>query len=269
MNIRQSSLRCRVIAIVACAVTCATLATAARAIDQAGSAPEAAAAASRGENQVAQGTQGQATLGSGCFWCTEAVFLRVKGVSTVVSGYAGGSVPNPTYQAVCTGMTGHAEVVQLTFDPAVISYAELLEIFWKTHDPTTLNRQGPDKGTQYRSVIFYHNDEQRRLAVESGKRLEARLGKKVHTEIRPFTGFYLAEDYHQKYFLRHVALLRLEYAGIYPDSMDFVSSTAVARVNGYLGGYGKSEDLWASLDRLGLSEEGKSVLARVGERLTH
>ena len=107
-----------------------------------------------------------ATFGAGCFWCTEAVFQRLKGVHSVVSGYSGGDVKNPTYQQVCSGGTGHAEAVQFTFDPSQIGYAELLEVFWKTHDPTTLNRQGPDVGTQYRSVIFYHNDEQWRLAKE-------------------------------------------------------------------------------------------------------
>ena len=106
----------------------------------------------------------KATFGGGCFWCTEAVFLRLKGVQAVVSGYSGGHVASPSYQAVCTGATGHAEVVQIAFDPKTISYPELLEVFWKTHDPTTLNRQGPDFGTQYRSVIFFHSDEQRKLA---------------------------------------------------------------------------------------------------------
>ena len=114
-----------------------------------------------------------ATFGEGCFWCTEAVFQRLKGVQSVVSGYSGGQVAHPTYEQVCTGTTGHAESVQITFDPKQISYAELLKVFWKTHDPTTLNRQGNDHGTQYRSVIFYHNDQQRKLAKESKRRLDA------------------------------------------------------------------------------------------------
>jgi len=144
----------------------------------------------------------RATFGSGCFWCTEAVFERVKGVEKVVSGYSGGKIPHPSYKLICTGRTGHAEVVQLTFNPDVISYAELLEIFWKTHDPTTLNRQGPDTGTQYRSVIFYHHDEQKKTAVAYKKQLdESKAFKRpIVTEISPFTNFYPAENYHQDFY---------------------------------------------------------------------
>jgi len=147
----------------------------------------------------------KATFGAGCFWCTEAVFTRLKGVHSVVSGYSGGNVKNPTYQAVSTGMTGHAEVVQITFDPQVITFDELLEVFWKTHDPTTLNRQGPDIGPQYRSVVFYHNDEQGRLANAYKEKLNAAraFGSPVVTEISPFREFYPAEDYHQRYFERN------------------------------------------------------------------
>ena len=143
-----------------------------------------------------------ATFGGGCFWCTEAVFQEVKGVHSVVSGYAGGTVDNPTYYQVCSGTTGHAEVIQITFDPEVISYAEVLDVFWRTHDPTTLNRQGPDTGTQYRSVIFYHNDQQRTIAEQTKRELDASgLWKKpIVTEIVPFTKFYAAEDYHQDYY---------------------------------------------------------------------
>lgn len=143
-----------------------------------------------------------ATFGSGCFWCTEAVFELVKGVVKVESGYSGGSVPNPTYEAVCTGLTGHAEVIRIYFDPDVVSYSELLEIFWKTHDPTTLNRQGADVGTQYRSVIFYHNEDQKRLAEEYKQKLnEAEIwNDPIVTEISPFRKFYIAEDYHQNYY---------------------------------------------------------------------
>ncbi len=143
-----------------------------------------------------------ATFGEGCFWCSEAVFERVKGVKEVVSGYSGGNVPHPSYKQVCTGLTGHAEVVQITFDPSVISFADLLEIFWKTHDPTTLNRQGPDIGTQYRSVIFYHNDEQRKIAEAYKQQLnESKEFKKpIVTEISPFKAFYPAERYHQDYY---------------------------------------------------------------------
>lgn len=143
-----------------------------------------------------------ATFGSGCFWCTEAIFERVKGVSKVVSGYSGGSVDNPTYKEVCNGTTGHAECTQITFDPAVISYDELLEIFWKMHDPTTLNRQGNDVGTQYRSVIFYHNDRQKQKAEYYKNKLtkEKIWDKPIVTEITKFEKFYPAEDYHQEYY---------------------------------------------------------------------
>jgi peptide-methionine (S)-S-oxide reductase len=144
----------------------------------------------------------KATFGGGCFWCTEAVYEQLKGVQSVVSGYSGGYVPNPTYRAVLTGITGHAEVIQLTYDPRVISYPELLEVFWYTHDPTTLNRQGPDVGTQYRSVIFCHNDEQRKLAEQYKKKLDesGAWRRPVVTEISRFQQFYPAEKYHQDYY---------------------------------------------------------------------
>jgi peptide-methionine (S)-S-oxide reductase len=143
-----------------------------------------------------------ATLGAGCFWCVEAVFQRLKGVHSVISGYAGGRRPNPTYQQVCTGVTGHAEVAQITFDPEVISYGELLDVFWHTHDPTTLNRQGADVGTQYRSVIFYHDERQHEIAEQSKKETDASglWPDPIVTEIEPLTEFYPAEDYHQNYF---------------------------------------------------------------------
>jgi len=146
-----------------------------------------------------------ATLAGGCFWCLEAVFERLIGVERVVSGYAGGSVPNPTYEDVCSGVTGHAEVVQVTFDPAVISYRELLEIFFAFHDPTTLNRQGPDTGTQYRSAIFYGSEEQAAVAREVIAELEVKrlFGAPIVTEITPLTVFYPAEADHQQYFQRH------------------------------------------------------------------
>ncbi|MBY0435129.1 MAG: peptide-methionine (S)-S-oxide reductase MsrA [Cyclobacteriaceae bacterium] len=144
----------------------------------------------------------KATFGGGCFWCTEAVFLSVKGVSKVESGYSGGKVKNPTYKEVCSGLTGHAEVIQVTFDPAVVSYEALLEIFWNTHDPTTLNRQGADEGTQYRSVVFYHNEEQKKTAEAYKAQLEASgvFKHQIVTEISPLANFYVAEDYHQNYF---------------------------------------------------------------------
>lgn len=143
-----------------------------------------------------------ATFGAGCFWCTEAVFLNVKGVTKVVSGYEGGKVKNPTYREVCTGETGHAEVTQITFDPSKVSFEELLEVFWNTHDPTTLNKQGADEGTQYRSVVFYHNEEQKKLAEAYKKQLDASHVYKtsIVTEISPTSTFYAAEDYHQNYF---------------------------------------------------------------------
>ena len=144
----------------------------------------------------------KATFGGGCFWCTEAIYERVEGVHSVVSGYAGGTVKNPTYKQVCDGTTGHAEVTQITYDPKVVSYDELLEIFFKTHDPTTLNRQGADVGTQYRSVIFYHNDEQKNKAEYYKKELSksGAWDNPVVTEISPVTNFYHAEDYHQDYY---------------------------------------------------------------------
>src|SRR5947209_11255513 len=146
-----------------------------------------------------------ATLANGCFWCTEAIFKRLKGVTSVVSGYAASKVAYPSYEQVCSGRTGAAEAVQVTFDPSIISYETVLEIFWHTHDPTTLNRQGNDVGTQYRSAIFYANDEQKRIALTSKEALEkARTYKKpIVTEIAPFTNFYPAEDYHTDYYDRN------------------------------------------------------------------
>lgn len=143
-----------------------------------------------------------ATFGAGCFWCVEAVFQNLEGVSKVVSGYAGGLNKNPTYKEVCSGTTGHAEVCQIYYDPQTVSFVELLEVFWQTHDPTTLNRQGNDVGTQYRSVIFYHNAEQKRLAEEyKTKLLAAKLwDNPIVTEIRSLPEFYPAEDYHQNYY---------------------------------------------------------------------
>ncbi|UAY53714.1 peptide-methionine (S)-S-oxide reductase MsrA [Ferruginibacter albus] len=143
-----------------------------------------------------------ATFGNGCFWCTEAVFQELKGVLKVTSGYSGGTVENPTYKQVCTGTTGHAECLQIVYDPSVISYDELLEVFWKTHDPTTLNRQGNDVGTQYRSVVFYHSDEQKAKAEKYKDELNkaGAYPDPIVTIIEPFTKFYPAEDYHQNYF---------------------------------------------------------------------
>ena len=143
-----------------------------------------------------------ATLASGCFWCVEAVFQNLRGVTSVVSGYSGGTVENPSYNAVCTGTSGHAEACQIAYDPAVVSFTDILEVFWKMHDPTTLNRQGNDVGTQYRSAIFYHSEEQRKEAEAYKKQLDSSgtFGAPIVTEIAPFKKFFKAEDYHQNYF---------------------------------------------------------------------
>lgn len=143
-----------------------------------------------------------ATFGTGCFWCTEAIFQSLNGVISATSGYSGGSVKNPTYEQVCSGATGHAECINIVYDPQKISFVELLEAFWKSHDPTTLNRQGADVGTQYRSVIFYHSDMQRKAAEEYKKKLNdlKAFPDPVVTEISPATVFYKAENYHQDYF---------------------------------------------------------------------
>lgn len=144
-----------------------------------------------------------ATLGGGCFWCLEAVYQQLRGVQHVESGYAGGKVRNPTYREVCSGMTGHAEVVQITFDPAQVTYKEILEVFFTIHDPTTLNRQGADVGTQYRSVIFYHDEEQKAVAEEVMQEVSAAglWRDALVTELSPLPDYYSAEDYHQNYFV--------------------------------------------------------------------
>ena len=146
-----------------------------------------------------------ATFAGGCFWCTEAVFDQLKGVVKVESGYSGGNVPEPSYEDVCTGETGHAESIQVTFDPSLVSYADLLRIFFTTHDPTTLNRQGADVGTQYRSAVFYHNPEQERIARQVVEEFErSKVWKRpIVTEVAPYKTFYKAEDYHQEYYTRN------------------------------------------------------------------
>lgn len=148
-----------------------------------------------------------ATLAGGCFWCLEAIFNELKGVERVISGYSGGKMANPSYKEVCGGRTGHAEAVQVVFDPGAISYREILEVFFSTHDPTTLNRQGADVGTQYRSVIFYHDDKQKAVAEQLIKELDAAKiwNAPIVTEVTPFSSFYPAEDYHQHYFKQNVA----------------------------------------------------------------
>jgi peptide-methionine (S)-S-oxide reductase len=145
----------------------------------------------------------RATFGGGCFWCIEAVLQRIEGVLSVSSGYSGGATPNPTYEEVCTGDTGHAEVVQVAFDSSLISYEEILDIFWQAHDPTTLNRQGPDMGTQYRSAIFYASDAQRLAAEASRKKAQGKLRDPIVTQLLPLEKFWKAEDYHQNYYNSH------------------------------------------------------------------
>lgn len=170
-------------------------------------AGQAAAGEAQGMNdgQTETGELEVATLGGGCFWCLEPVYDDLKGVVSVESGYAGGHVPNPSYEQVCTGNTGHAEVVRVTFDPSQISYRDILNVFFSIHDPTTLNRQGADVGTQYRSVIFYHSPEQERVAREVMQSLAERhiWLSPIVTELAPMTDFYQAEDYHQEYFARN------------------------------------------------------------------
>lgn len=146
-----------------------------------------------------------ATFGGGCFWCTEAVFLELRGVEKVESGYAGGEIANPSYEAVCTGRTGHAEVIQITFDPATISFRDLLEVFFATHDPTTLNRQGADVGTQYRSAIFYHSPEQQAAAeaMIAERNASGDFAPPIVTQVVPYANYYPAEDYHQNYYAEH------------------------------------------------------------------
>lgn len=153
------------------------------------------------ENSTQNNKLDTATLGAGCFWCVEAIFSSLKGVESVLPGYSGGSLKNPDYKTVCTGNTGHAEVCQIYFDPEIIKFEEILEIFWTTHDPTTLNRQGNDVGTQYRSAIFYHNEEQKAIAEKSKRDVANKIWDNlIVTEIVEFEEFYKAEDYHQDYF---------------------------------------------------------------------
>jgi peptide-methionine (S)-S-oxide reductase len=152
---------------------------------------------------MSDATLEKATLGAGCFWCVEAVFQNLPGVLSVVSGYAGGKIPNPTYEQICSGTTGHAEAVRLEFDPARVSFEKILEVFWLSHDPTTLNRQGNDVGTQYRSVIFAHDEKQLEIARRSRETAQANFDRPIVTEITPLTEFFPAEDYHQNYFNNH------------------------------------------------------------------
>jgi len=169
-------------------------------------------------------------------------------------GYAGGSSNNPTYY----NLDGHSETIQIDYDPTKITYEDLLEVFWDSHDPTV-----QQWSRQYMSIVFYHHEEQRRLAIESKEREECRLGRNIVTEIIPFSDFYLAEDYHQKYYLRQEADLLKELRAIYPKIENFISSTAVARLNGYVSGYGTPETLEEELNSLGLSEAGQKRLLEI------
>ena len=171
--------------------------------DQPGDKPQPKSVPAAGEPKEKEGAKlAKAVVAGGCFWCTEAVFEQLRGVTQVTSGYIGGQVDHPTYKDVCNGTTGHAEALQITYDPAQISFETLLEVFWKTHDPTTLNRQGNDVGTQYRSGIFYHTPEQKSLALEYKAKLDASgaFDKPIVTEITPASTFWPAEEYHQGYF---------------------------------------------------------------------
>ncbi len=188
------------------------------------------------------------TFGGGCFWCTEAVYRELKGVHSVVSGYSGGKKENPTYEEVCSGLTGHAEVIQVKFDPKQISLAEILEVFWKTHDPTTLNRQGADVGTQYRSVVFYHSPEQKQQAEELKKKLDASgaFSDPIVTEISPLTKFYPAEDYHQKYFERN---------GRQPYCQAVIKPKMEKFRKVFADKLAKSDDVGAASDKSALAED--------------
>ncbi|MFW5883390.1 MAG: peptide-methionine (S)-S-oxide reductase MsrA [Verrucomicrobiota bacterium] len=173
------------------------------AITGSGTAQTQTAMSEEKTEQPPAGELAKMTVGSGCFWCTEAVFETLPAVKEAVSGYAAGHVENPTYRQVTSGDTGHAEVVQITYDPAQISYEELLDLYWRSHDPTTLNRQGADVGTQYRSIILTHNEEQQKLAEASKEKAQAWFDDPIVTEIEPLDTFYPAEDYHQDYFAKN------------------------------------------------------------------
>jgi|GEM_PF-44107 len=198
-----------------------------------------------------------ATLALGCFWGPDSRFGSIDGVVHTRIGYTGGSSNNPTYY----NLGGHSETIQIYYDPTKVTYEELLEVFWDSHHPTA-----QPYSRQYMSIVFYHSGEQRRLAIESKECEESRSGLSVITEIIPFSEFYLAEDYHQKYYLRQEADLLKEFRAIYPKIEDFISSTAVARVNGYVGGYGTLENLEKETNSLGLSEAGSIRLLEIADR---
>jgi len=197
-----------------------------------------------------------ATFALGWFWGPDSWFGSLNGVTRTRVGYAGGTSNNPTYY----NLGNHSETVQIDYDPTVISYEELLSVFWKTHNPAY-----EPYSQQYKSAIFFHNEEQQKLATESKLQEEARRGEKLYTEILPFSGFTLAEDYHQKYYLKNFPDILEELARIYPDTNSLINSTAAARINGYAGGYGTIEQLETELKSFGLSASGEKRLLDIGK----
>ncbi|MEM1304767.1 MAG: peptide-methionine (S)-S-oxide reductase MsrA, partial [Planctomycetota bacterium] len=215
-----------------------------------------AKAAAAAVDKPATETMAKATFGSGCFWCTEAVFQELEGVASVTSGYTGGKSDNPTYREVCSGLSGHAEVVQVVYDPSKVDYPTLLEVFWKTHDPTTLNRQGADVGTQYRSVIYYHDDEQQQLAEAYKAKLDASgvFSKPIVTEISPHEEFFPAEDYHQNYYAQNTG--QPYCVAVIGPKMEKFREVFSEKLKGAAGGDGPT----AAADESGADAEGGDVL---------
>jgi methionine-S-sulfoxide reductase len=199
-----------------------------------------------------------ATLALGCFWGPDARFGSLEGVIRTRVGYAGGDTNNPTYR----NLGGHTETVQIDFDPGKVTYPELLEVFWKSHDPTA-----QPWSRQYLSIIFYHGEDQKNAALLSRRQAETQLGREIQTEVIPLTAFYRAEDYHQKYYLQKKPELFSEFAIIYPETGRLTGSTAAARVNGFLGGYGSLKSLQEQIDSFGLSPSGKERLLQIGRQL--
>jgi peptide-methionine (S)-S-oxide reductase len=199
-----------------------------------------------------------ATFALGCFWAPDSIFGSLDGVVRTRVGYAGGTTENPTYH----NLGDYTETIQIDYDPTQISYEQLLEIYWDSHNPTV-----SPWSIQYMSIIFYHNSEQRKLAMDTKQREEASLGRQIYTEIIPFSEFYLAEDYHQKYHLQQVPTLMKEFTTIYPNFADFIDSTAAARINGYLGGHGTFEGLQEQLSSFGLSPAGNELMLEIGRKL--
>jgi len=199
-----------------------------------------------------------ATFALGCFWGPDSLFGSLDGIVRTRVGYAGGTTPSPTYH----NLGDHTETIQIDYDPTQISYEQLLDIYWYSHNSTVQT-----SSRQYMPIVFHHNSEQQRLAVETKQREEARLDRTVYTEIIPFSEFHLAEYYHQKYYLQGVPELVKELVAIYPNSGDFIDSTAAARINGYLGGYGTLEALEEQLSSFGLSPAGNEKMLEIGRIL--